>query len=182
MDILSFFRKLIGAQASSTQSPLVPQASDVPESAPETVSLDYDDLVHLDAEDLSEQGIADAFEALRERLSRYVDEPIQVQETFDEETGSYSIRYAEVEHVILSPELPYSRGEHWGRATAAFFALVNSQLTSSPVRFYAFNNGNDLSGMFLEPARAEEAKKGLKRRIDWPYIPDACAPWYGQFH
>ena len=111
-----------------------------------------------------------------------MDEPIQVEETLGEETGSYSIRYAEVELVIFSPELPDSGGEHWGRATAAFFSLVNSQLTSSPVRFYAFNNGNDLSGMFLEPAKAEEARQGLKRRTDWPYIPDSTPPWYGQFH
>ena len=41
---------------------------------------------------------------------------------------------------------------------------------------------NDLGGMFFTLEHAEEAKKFLPRKVDWPYLPVLQAPWYGQFH
>lgn len=34
----------------------------------------------------------------------------------------------------------------------------------------------------LTPAEAEAAKKSLPRKVDWPYLPDAKQPAYGQYH
>jgi hypothetical protein len=77
---------------------------------------------------------------------------------------------------------PQKEGESWGRATAAFFTIINVQLNSSLVKFYAINSGNDFGGMFLTQKEALAAKKHLIRKTDWPYLPTMTYPWYGQYH
>jgi hypothetical protein len=145
-------------------------------------ALDYDRLVHLDAEDLAEQGIKEAYERLLPELRKYVPEPVAVEEVFDEVSGRYAVRWRGREFVVYSTDLAGSEGESWGRACYAFFHIVNEQLGTATVRLYAVNGGNDLGGLFLTPEQAVSAQANLPRRSDWPYIPTLERPYYGQFH
>lgn len=54
--------------------------------------LDYDRWIHLDAEDLAETGIREAYEALLPELRKYAPQPAHVEEVIDSETPSYSVR------------------------------------------------------------------------------------------
>lgn len=143
-------------------------------------TLDYDQLVLLDAEELAETGIAEAYARLLPDLRKYVQQPSRVEEVIDDDTPVYSVRCGGKEYPIYGPDLDEEEGGAWGRATVAFFALVNEQLAGTPYRFYAINGGNDLGGMFLTPAQAHESRASLPRSDDWPYLPQDDPPWYGQ--
>jgi len=145
-------------------------------------TLDYEQLIHLDAEDLAEQGIAEAYERLLPELAKHMARPAKLVEVVDNELPSYKVQCDGHEYLIWSAEEPGTEQEGWGRATYFFFLLVNRQLAATHVRFYAFYGGNDLSGMFLTRAQAEGAQAGLLSTNDWPYIPELSEPWYGQFH
>lgn len=144
--------------------------------------LDYDRLIHLDAEDLAETGIRDGYEALLPELRKYVPQPAKVEEVIDSDTPSYSVECGKKEYRIFGPELDEESGHSWGRAAFAFFSIVNDQLAGREYRFYAINGGNDLGGMFLTPAQAQAAQDSLPNRSDWPYMPTEEPPWYGQYH
>ena len=145
------------------------------------VALDYEQLIPLDAENLAEQGIGEAYEKLLPQLKTYIAQPAEIQEVIDADLGSYAIRAMGQEHVIYSPNAPGTEQESWGRATYFFFLVVNSQLAASGVHFHALYGGNDLGGMFLTPEQAQAAQVNLPRKADWPYIPQLSEPWYGQF-
>jgi hypothetical protein len=144
--------------------------------------LDYDDMVILDAESLAEGGISEAYESLLPKLRQFVARPASIEEDIDDGAPSYTVRCGGSEFAIYGPELVDEEGESWGRATYAFFAIVNDQLAGSEHRFFAINGGNDLGGMFLTQAAAEAARKQLPRKNDWPYLPNDQHPWYGQHH
>jgi hypothetical protein len=152
----------------------------VQQEGPAAQELDYDKLVFLDAESLAEGGIKEAYETLRPLLSGYVETPAPIEEFLDHEVPRYSVRFAGRDFVIYSPELDDAEGQSWGRATYAFFTIVNSQLASSSHRFFAINGGNDLAGMFLTPQQVEAARATLPRKSDWPYRPTLEHPRYGQ--
>lgn len=145
-------------------------------------TLDYDQWIHLDAEDLAETGIAEAYDRVLPELRKYVPQPARVEEVIDNDTPVYSVRCGGREYAIYGPDLDEEGGGSWGRATVAFFALVNEQLAGTAYRFYAINGGNDLGGMFLTPAQAQESRASLPRPQDWPYLPEDEPPWYGQHH
>src|SRR5262249_5481532 len=140
--------------------------------------LDYDKMIFLDAEDLAETGIKHAYDSMLDEFRRFVPKPADVQELIDTDAPSYSVRCSGVEYVIYCPELPSV--ESWGRATYAFFKIVNDQLMQSDYRLYAINGGNDLGGMFLKASESDAARRSLPRREDWPYLPTLEHPWYGQ--
>ncbi len=141
--------------------------------------LDYDRLIQLDAEDLAETGIAEAYEQLQPELRKYVPEPAKVEEITDNDAPRYSVKCRGREFLIYAPG---DEDESWGRATFAFFTLVNDQLARSEFRLYAISSGNDLGGMFLTPAQALAAREGLPNKSDWPYLPDNVPPSYGEPH
>ena len=145
-------------------------------------TLDYDLWIILDAEDLAETGIGEAYEGLLPELRKYVPQPAHVEEVIDNDTTVYSVRCVGREHAIYGPDLDEENGGSWGRATVVFFSIVNEQLAGTAYRFYAINGGNDLGGMFLTPAQALDARGALPNRRDWPYLPTAEPPWYGQYH
>lgn len=145
------------------------------------MSLDYEKLIHLDAESLAEQGMADAYQRLLPELSRFVEHPAELSEFLDADVPTYAIRCSGQEYLIYSAEEPGTEEESWARATYFFFLVVNSQLTGTGVQFYAIDGGNDLGGLFLSPDQATAAQRGLARKTDWPYIPELREPWYGQF-
>lgn len=169
--LIDFFRYVAARRAAS------PENGETPKS-----SLNDDRLIHLDAEELAEAGIKQAYESLLPKLRRYVSQPIEVEEKRDDVSGYYSVTAGDHEFVINSPDLKETEGRSWERAIAAMFTIVNVQLMDSEYRFYAINGGNDLGGMFLTPAEAEEAKRSLPRKADWPYMPRDEHPWYGQEH
>ena len=148
----------------------------------ESLELDYDELVHLDAEDLAETGIKKAYDELLPQLGKYVSQPARVVEIIDDEAPRYAVLADGEEYLVFSPEEGDSEELSWGRATYIFFHIVNRQLSQSTHRFYAFYGGNDLGGMFLTPGDAELAKASLKPKTEWPYLPTLDHPWYGQAH
>ncbi|MFT3880072.1 MAG: hypothetical protein QM703_10490 [Gemmatales bacterium] len=139
--------------------------------------LDYERLVYLDAEDLAEDGIGEAYERLLPELQRYLLQPARVEEVLDKDKAIYSVRCGGKEYAIYGLGLSEDGGGSWGRATVAFFALVNGQLAHSEFRFYAISGGNDLGGMFLTPAQSLEARTSLPSSTDWPYFPKDEPPW-----
>jgi hypothetical protein len=42
--------------------------------------------------------------------------------------------------------------------------------------------GNDLAGIFMSTAQAEKARRALRRKTDWPYLPTPEPPWFGCPH
>lgn len=145
-------------------------------------TLDYDQMILLDAEDLAEAGIREAYESLLPELRKYVPQPAEVEEVIDNNAGRYAVKSGTREFVIYAPELNDEGGESWGRATVTFFTIVNDQLANSQYRFYAINGGNDLGGMFLTPSQAAAAQQSLSNKTDWPYFPKDEPEWYGQYH
>lgn len=145
-------------------------------------ALDYDQMILLDAEDLAETGIRDAYESLLPELQKYLPRPAQIEELIDNDSGRYAVKSGTREFVIYAPDSDDQGGESWGRATVVFFTIINDQLANSEHRFYAINGGNDLGGMFLTPAQAAAAQKALPNRTDWPYFPKDEPEWYGQYH
>lgn len=154
----------------------------LPKRAPAAAKLDYNQLVLLDAENLAEQGIREAYERLLPELRKYVSSPAEVEEEIHPDIESYSVRCAGFEFEVYAPTHAGTDAESWGRATYALFAMVNEQLSDSDIRFYALNGGNDLGGMFLSPEAAAASRAGLPRKADWPYIPQLESPYYGQHH
>ncbi|MEW9308825.1 hypothetical protein [Labrys neptuniae] len=146
--------------------------------------LDYSKLHQLDAEDLAEQGMKTAYEALAADLRHHGIEPAAMAEEIDPDAPTYAVHISGRKYVVYSPEVTSNDYQSWGQATYLFFKIVNDQLAeiNSKVRFYAINGGNDLGGLFLMPDDAIAARNSLPRREDWPYIPTDTAPWYGQFH
>ena len=152
-----------------------------PTPPPETeMALNYDEMIHLDAEELAEGGIARAYEELLPQLREYVEQPAAIEEIADDDAPSYTVRFADKEFDIYGPHLPNEHGESWRRAGYALFTIVNDQLAGSQYRFYALNGGNDLGGMFLTSAQAEAARKTLANKDDWPYLPGVDASKFGR--
>ncbi len=94
-----------------------------------TFELDYDELIFLDAEDLAEEGISEAYQGLLPYLRRFVDEPAEIKEISDHDLPSYSVSALGSLYEIYAPNLEYREGQSRGRATYAFFKIVNDQLT-----------------------------------------------------
>ncbi len=145
-------------------------------------TLNYDKMIILDAEALSETGIKDAYENIKPILEHHVVKPAEVIDEIHNELPSYRVSCSGITYDIYSPTLPNSHGEAWGRATYALFSIINSQLKDSSVKFYAINGGNELGGIFLTNKEVNEAKKNLMKKTDWPYLPTLEHPWYGLPH
>lgn len=145
--------------------------------------LNYDNMVFLDAEDLAEQGILSAYQKLLPRLKLYKlhmsSHPIEVSEEIDNDLARYIVHANEKRYVIQDGEDGGTSQDYWVRATVAFFEIVNANLKGSQVKFYALYGGNDLGGMFLSEEQYAAARRALKRRSDWPWLPVNEPPHYG---
>jgi hypothetical protein len=139
--------------------------------------LDYEQVVHLDAEDLAEQGISSAYSDLRQKLLNYTTEPLVVAEEFDSDSGFYAVAAGGRRYEIWGPSVNSESG--WARATVAFFSIVNANLHQSPHKFYALYGGNDLSGVFLTDEQYSLARESIKNPSYWPYLPVMEPPHYG---
>jgi hypothetical protein len=139
--------------------------------------LDYDLMFHLDAEELAEGGIPEAYKKLLPVLRTYTADPIAQVELLEDTDQSQRVAAGGKVYTIWSPNS--DRGEGWIRAPIALFDIVNRSLAETDVRFYAFYGGNDLSGMFLTDEQVKTARAALRRRSDWPYLLVDEPPHYG---
>jgi hypothetical protein len=137
-------------------------------AAPRALALDYDNYIPLDAEDLAETGLKAGYDKLRPRMRKYIPQTAVVRELINNDEPSYSVICQGIRYFIYGGN---DQDHSWDNATFALFDIVNRQLARTKVRFFAFNHGNDLGGMFLPQAEAEAAKKSLPRKADWPYLP-----------
>ncbi len=147
-----------------------------------TFTLNCNDAIYLDAEELAEGDIANRYESMLPRLRQFIQYPARIEEFRNDEVPSYSVRCGGSDFAICGPALDQGNSKSWGRATVALFCIVNEQLKNASHRFYAINGGNELLGLFLTPAEAVAAQKSLPNKCDWPYIPQDEEPWFGQFH
>ncbi|HEY6863521.1 MAG TPA: hypothetical protein VI319_06435, partial [Burkholderiales bacterium] len=139
--------------------------------------LDYDQVVSLDAEDLAEQGILAAYQALLPQLRQYAASPLELTETIDNDAAMYSVCAGDQKFEIW--EAGAKNPDGWERATVAFFQIVNASLTSSPYKFYALYGGNDLSGIFLTEVEFAAARRAIKEPSNRPWLPVDEPPHYG---
>jgi hypothetical protein len=102
-------------------------------------SLNYNKMLLVDAEDLAEGGIKEAYDRLVSDLKSHVSEILEVGHVVDSDAPSYTVEVRGVEYVILSPAVPKEDGSSWGRATYVFFKIGNDQLADSDYRLYAIN-------------------------------------------
>lgn len=144
--------------------------------------IDYSQAIPLDAESLAEQGIAKRYASVLPALRIYVLKPLALREKVDPERGTYEVIAGNRKHTVFPSPLGGDEYESWGVATVTLFEIVNRQLANAPVKFYAVNSGNDLMGIFLTEQQVSAARKELKHRKDWPYIPKMEPPWFGQYH
>lgn len=145
--------------------------------------LDYGRAIHLDAEELAETGIAEAYGKIRRQLQSYVQSPADLSEIIDPDAPRYSVRVAATNYPIYGPEMPNDEYQSWRIATCVLFKIVNDQLKDTGTQLYALNGGNDLFGIFLTTDEVKAAKRSMpKKPTDWPYLPTADHPWYGQPH
>jgi hypothetical protein len=140
-------------------------------------TLDYDQLIHLDAEDLAEGGVPQAYANLLPVLRTYFAQPIAQVELADEADGTQVVLAGGRRYVIWPKNS--ERGDGWVRAPIALFDIVNRNLLQTDVRFYALYSDNDLSGMFLTATQVAAARLALKNRSDWPYLLVDEPPSYG---
>lgn len=143
-------------------------------------SLDYEQLILLDAETLAETGIKEAYARVLPSLKKYGLQPGPIEELINNDAPTYAVRAGGKRYEIYSAKS--LEAQSWGNATFALFSIVNRQLANHSHKFYAFNSGNDLGGMFLSEAQYQAAIRSIKRKSDWPYIPTQVRPWYGQPH
>jgi hypothetical protein len=74
-------------------------------------TLNYDNMLFLDAEDLAEAGIKKAYDSLARDLGRYISLPAEVQEVVDNDAPSYVARCGDREYLNYSPEVPSDEGQ-----------------------------------------------------------------------
>lgn len=139
-------------------------------------ALDYEEVILLDAEDLAEGGILEAYEQLHPQLRRYDAVPIDIAEEIDSDEASYTVFADGKRYDIWRKE---DEDAAWALATVAFFEIVNAGLAGSDHRFYALYGGNDLSGIFLTDEQFQAARQGIAKRAHWPWIPTDQPPHYG---
>jgi hypothetical protein len=148
-------------------------------------NINYDLALLLDAEDLAEEGIQDAYNEIAPRLAEYGVQARPITENVDSSDGSYSIDFDGQWYVISEPapaDSWDSQADAWALATYTLFDIVNRQLAATDVRLFALNGGNDLAGIFMSTAQAEKARRALRRKTDWPYLPTPEPPWFGCPH
>ena len=139
--------------------------------------LDYEKFVHLDAEDLAEQGILSAYRDLAPQILQYTASALELTEEIDSDAATYAVSAAGQRFEIWEPGA--SNGDGWERATVAFFEIVNLSLRSSSHKFYALYGGNDLGGLFLTVEEFAAARRAITKRSDWPWVPVNEPPHYG---
>ena len=137
--------------------------------------IDYEQIVHLDAEDLAEGGMVEAYERITAAIA---DERIEwaPMTQSGEGTPDYSIHLLGETHRVYGS----SPGtDDWAISSAVLFDAVNRQLVNLDFKVYALNGGNDLHAVALTKRQFEEAVQYHERRHDRPYLPNQEPPHFG---
>jgi hypothetical protein len=138
-----------------------------------------DDVVLLDAEELAEGGILEAYEQLHPQLRQYTSEEVDIAEEVDADGAAYTVFADEKRYDIRGERV---KEDPWVLATIAFFEIVNAGLAHATHRFYALYAlyaGNDLAGVFLTEAQFQAAWQSIARPFERPWVPVNRAPGYG---
>lgn len=144
--------------------------------------------IHLDAKVLCKFGMSGVYDLLIPKMKKLGIKPLQLKDHFNANGAFHSVSVDGKLIIVFDIEESEEDDEEgrkelwWSRATPIFFQLVNFQLESISVRFYALYGGNDLHGIFLTQAEFEEMAEGAERPDDRPYIPNDIPPWFGQPH
>lgn len=141
--------------------------------------INYDEMLFFDAENLAEQGMANAYEEIKVEFRKRSIELSSIEEIIDNKNGTYHIAHDGKTYCIYAD---ISDRNSWANATVALFDIVNSQLKETDVRLYAINGGNDLGGLILTESECAKAREQLENKSDWPYIPEHGDEWVGQPH
>lgn len=137
--------------------------------------IDYEQIVHLDAEDLAEGGMVEAYERITAAIA---DERLEwaPMTQSGEGTPDYSIHLLGESHRVYG----YSPGtDDWAISSAVLFHAVNRQLVDLDFKVYALMGGNDLHAVALTERQFEEALRYHKRRYNRPYLPNQEPPHFG---
>jgi hypothetical protein len=148
--------------------------SDAGSGAP--APFDYDDVVLLDAEELAEEGILEAYQQLHPQLRQYGASEPDIAEEADPDEATYTVFADGKRYDIYGKEV---EEDAWILATIAFFDIVNASLAHTGHRFYALYGGNDLAGIFLTEAQFELARQSIARPAHRPWVPVDQPPHYG---
>ena len=122
--------------------------------------FDVDDLILLDAEELAEQGILEAYEQLHPQLRQYEASNVDIVEEFDDDEATYTVFADGKRYDIRGNGV---EGDAWVLATVAFFEIVNASL----------------AGIFLTEDQFYQARRRIERHVHWPWTPVDHAPDYG---
>lgn len=141
--------------------------------------LDYEQMLFLDAENLAEEGMAEAYSQVIDKLSTYGITLKPIVELCDHDAGTYSVSSQGREYCIYKD---MNDIDSWNNATVAFFAIVNEQLADEAIKLYALNSANDLGGIVLTQVEFQSACQTLESKRDWPYLPKHGDDWLGQPH
>jgi hypothetical protein len=151
-------------------------ASDSDSESAAPAPFDDDEAVLLDAEELAEEGILEAYQQLHPQLRRYAASEVDIAEEVDADGATYTV-FADGKRYDI-----HGKGvqeDAWILATIAFFDIVNTSLAHASHRFYALYGGNDLAGIFLTDEQFQLARQRIERHADWPWVPVNQAPHYG---
>lgn len=141
----------------------------------------YDHVIFLDAENLAEVGIKEAYDQLLPTLKQYTKNPFPVSEKLEDDNSKYSVTGGGQTYLVWDSRVEEPEYYGWFRAGFVLFDLVNRQLSDSDVHFYALYTGNDLSGIFLDHNQYLELIKTISRPYDQPWQPTPDPPNFG-FH
>jgi hypothetical protein len=144
--------------------------------APADAPFGEDDVVLLDAEELAEGGILEAYEQLHPQLRQYEAIEIDIAEEIDDDGSAYTV-FADGKRYDIHGE--GATEDAWVLATIAFFEIVNAALAQASHRFYALYGGNDLAGVFLTAQQYEAAWNSIAQPAHRPWIPLHRAPDFG---
>ncbi|WP_160403515.1 hypothetical protein [Gilliamella sp. Pas-s95] len=150
-------------------------------------SINWDNTISLDAEDLAEQGIKKIYDQyVVPHLKNYVVKPAEIEELIAIDNAEYRVKVNNKIYFIYNSDDQKPEYLSWGYATFALFDIVNQQLKDSDYKFYAINNGNELSGIFMSKDQYQqychELKVNKDKPSDFPYIPTLEPDWFGQYH
>ena len=145
-----------------------------------TDNFDYDRLIHLDAENLFEQGMLDGYNDIIPKLSQFA-KPAQMVEIVSDSTDDYVIEILNKQYYLFDDDIAQrSIYEGWALATYTIFHVVNLQMVDSDYKLYALYGANDLHGVFMTEEEVIERRRAFKdKHSEWPYIPTMEKPDFG---
>jgi hypothetical protein len=172
---------LLAATLSSCGPNATQQPGEVKWSAPSNPvdPIDYDEVFHLDAENLAEYGMKQSYDLLIPKLQTLGVKPKPMTEIFSQDDGRYNLYVGGKTYKVWNGEALTKNEFPWPLATAIFFETINDQLSKSEYKFYAINGDNDLHGVFLKKAEFEAAVQFHGVPYDRPYLPNREPPFFG---